>query len=502
MKKQLMLIVLILFSCFLTSCVKNQKNNDIPMYLHGSYHGECLYENPAFSSMILEKEFVFEENKYNDIIAETKTKINNFFVNVSSNTLPLDDLKECNLINFYVLGIKDGLKKGIYVFKVKSELYLFEANYFDSEYIVQRGYKLEKAGSVNKNTVINTSKNDTFFPTEKNDFHKEELIFSFDKYINEQRPSLSQLGEYELSCYTSEEIYNKYQLDIFEVSFGDKIYYYIKHLDDIYLIVPFDLGAPNSCCITHFAVTDINNDGCIEILSSVVTFADRGYYYYCNSFITVIDTKTKKVMELFGKHNGVTYFKENEDGVISLYSTGEVKPVVEDLNNGKLDEKYYDYATELESVPVLNVANYRFDSKYIEASCDLFDVEITIDDENILFPYIFDSASIYPHFDINVKMRYLGSTFTYTSPDGYLDSAIVKFVNSEHQIGYESFGTITVVTKFTVYNGMIIERNYRFNEGLQRINEPGVYDMVIEYVNEETGISDKVVIKEFLKITR
>ena len=99
-------------------------------------------------------------------------------------------------------------------------------------------------------------------------------------------------------------------------------------------------------------------------------------------------------------------------------------------------------------------------------------------------------------------MRYLGSTFTYTSPDGYLDSAIVKFVNTEHQIGFESFGTITVVTKFTVYNGMIIERNYRFNEGLERINEPGVYDMVIEYVNEETGISDKIVIKEFLKITR
>ena len=80
MKKQLMLIVLILFFCFLTSCVKNPKNNDIPMYLHGSYHGECLYESPVFSSMILEKEFVFEENKYNDVIAETKTKINNFFV--------------------------------------------------------------------------------------------------------------------------------------------------------------------------------------------------------------------------------------------------------------------------------------------------------------------------------------------------------------------------------------------------------------------------------------
>ena len=49
---------------------------------------------------------------------------------------------------------------------------------------------------------------------------------------------------------------------------------------------------------------------------------------------------------------------------------------------------------------------------------------------------------------------------------------------------------------------MEIEREYRYNEDLNMVNEVGIYDMVITYENKETNLKESIVIKDFLQLTR
>ena len=88
------------------------------------------------------------------------------------------------------------------------------------------------------------------------------------------------------------------------------------------------------------AITDINNDGYIEILTAINTFADRTTSYYCTSFVRIIDTKLKDIIEIVNYKN-INYFKENEAGIISIYNANGVMPVVDDLHDGILDGKYF-----------------------------------------------------------------------------------------------------------------------------------------------------------------
>ena len=43
---------------------------------------------------------------------------------------------------------------------------------------------------------------------------------------------------------------------------------------------------------------------------------------------------------------------------------------------------------------------------------------------------------------------------------------------------------------------MEIEREYRYHEDLNIVNEVGTYDMVITYENEETNLKESIVIKD------
>lgn len=354
---------------------------------------------------------------------------------------------------------------------------------------------------VEQTKKINTQANFTFFPSPKSNLHEKELQIAYEEYMIEHNWDLSPWGTYEIYNYTSEEIYNKYNLDVFEVYYEKASYYFIKYNDILFQISPFDLSHSNSQCINHIAITDINNDGYIEILTATNSFADRGRDYYCTSFIRVIDTKSKNSIKITDYDN-INYFKENEEGVISIYNADGIMPVVEDLHDGILDEKYYNLATNLFDTPVLNTSHYEFDEKYVKTSCDLFEVEITINDGSIKFPYLFKSTSNSPYFTINVKMTYLGETFSYTSPDGYLDGAVVSFVNNDSTINCEGWGAFAVITKFVITTGMEIEREYRYHEDLNVVNEVGLYDMVITYENEETNLKESIVIKDFLQVTR
>ncbi|MBR2336962.1 MAG: hypothetical protein IKA61_03335 [Clostridia bacterium] len=344
--------------------------------------------------------------------------------------------------------------------------------------------------------------NFTFCPSQKSDMHNEELIIAYESYIIEHNRDLSSLGAYEIYNFTNEDVYYKYELDVFVVSYEKSSYYFVKHKDTVYQISPFDMNNENSHCVNHVAITDTNKDGYIEILTALNTFANRITSYYCTSFISVIDTKSKYSIEITD-YNNIDYFKENEEGVISIYNANGVKPVVSDLHDGILDEKYYELATNLFDAPVLNTSNYEFKERNLTAACDLFKVEITINDASINFPYVFKSSYYSsPYFTINVKMTYLGEEFSYTSPDGYLDGATVSFVNDSSVINCEDWLATTVVTKFVIVPGMEIERGYRYHESLNVVNEVGVYDMVITYENEETSLKESIVIEDFLQLTR
>ena len=95
-------------------------------------------------------------------------------------------------------------------------------------------------------------------------------------------------------------------------------------------------------------------------------------------------------------------------------------------------------------------------------------------------------------------MTYLGETFSYISPDGYLDGATVSFVNDNDSIYYEGWLAADVITEFVIMTGMEIERKYVYHEDLNTVNEVGIYDMVITYENEETNLKESIVIKDFL----
>ena len=347
---------------------------------------------------------------------------------------------------------------------------------------------------------INTRDNRTFFPTEKSDLHRDELEEAYKKHPYHTNQDITgRWGEYEVFNHISRRYSRRYDLDIFEVCYSEKSVYLVKHKDKIYDIAPFALSNGSLHFISHIAVTDINNDGYIEILTSVCsTRFDRNYGW---SYITIIDTKTESSVNMFDHYN-IDYFKENEEGVISIYNTNGVLPdskeLSKDISNGKLDESYYDLSNNLYEVPKLNTIKYTFKEHSFKTSCDLYEVEIIIDDDTITFPYITQTPR---SFTINVKMTYLGEPFTYVNDSGYLDGATILFVNSNNQIEGRSGLHTQVVTKFNITYGMVIENKYIYYDHIDEPNEPGIYDMVINYQNIIAGINESITIEDFLEVS-
>ncbi len=346
---------------------------------------------------------------------------------------------------------------------------------------------------------INIKANYTFFPTEKSDLNREELKTAYQSYTVAQDMELEAWGNYEIFNYVSQTDSDQYDLDIFQVHYADNSLYYVKHKDAMYPISPFPMNNQKSHCINHVAITDINNDGYIEILTAILSFSDQNDSG--TSFVQVTDTRTGHSIDIT-EYDTMYYFKENKDGVISIYNTNCKLPASEDLQNGKLNEQYYDFAHVLFDVPVLNTSNYEFKERSFKTSCDLYSVEITVTDNSIRFPYLLMFTQTPISFEINVKMTYLGEPFSYISPDTYLDGATVSFVNGSNTIVSEKGAVNTAITQFDITQGMIIDRTYRYNDDLKALNEVGVYDMVITYENEEADLKESIVIEDFLKISR
>ena len=47
-----------------------------------------------------------------------------------------------------------------------------------------------------------------------------------------------------------------------------------------------------------------------------------------------------------------------------------------------------------------------------------------------------------------------------------------------------------------------MERDYRYNEDLNILFEPVIYDMVIKFENKENKIEDTIILKDFLLLKR
>ena len=350
-------------------------------------------------------------------------------------------------------------------------------------------------------TKLSTKANDIFFPTQRSNLHNEELVQAFEKHKEEKKLNTDSWGEYIIYNYISEEKSKQYNMDIFEVYTLERSLFYVKHNEDFYPVFPFDMNNANSHCITHIAITDINEDGYIEILTAAVAFAQRKNSFYFNSFIYVTDTYTKMSIQVYGWDN-LNYFKEDMKNVICIYKTNNIKPRAEDLVNGKLDEKYYESAKWLYDTPKLNTTTYTFNEKKLSTSCELYKVDIVINDENLEFPYLFKNTLGFPRFSVNVIMTYLGETFTYTHSNGYLAGATVSFVNEKGTVEDEGFGVTAVMSKFTIFKGMEIDRTYRFNETINHENKAGTYDLVINYQNKQHNINESIIIEDFLTISR
>ena len=549
LKKTITLICILLLNLVLNGCIAN--NDPIQnIIIDGIFDCDLLYKDKSMQQVpnninIIIKNNMLEGYEFNDYRI-----VGDFFVNVDEiDKSKIELLLDKDKVWYAEINSSD--KVGYYLTLVDSYFYLYICNYsIDKSYNIYALYKLtkydldnynceegihlwEKDGSnsdiinpndydclicgKSKQEVENNdvhihkyenglcdcgkimgdlSSNFTFFPSEKNDLHHKELLEAFNN-IDENFESY---GNYEIYNFTSVDVSEKYNLDIFKVEYSKESLYLAKHNDKIYSISPFPLNNQNNHCLTHVAITDINSDGYFELFTSLISYSnkERGY---CTSYLKVIDTYTGFDVEFFD-YDSICYFKENNDGIISIYNTIDILPAASDINNGKFKETYYNDATNLLDTPELNTSRYDFKERYIEEYCDLYSVKINIRDNSIYFPYLFKTTYTPPTFEIDVEMTYLGETFTYTNSDTYLDGAIVYFVNDESNIVCEPWGAGDAITTFVIFNGMVIDRTYSYCEDLNYLNKEGVYDMVILYANRYQNIYEPIVIEDFLTVSR
>lgn len=364
------------------------------------------------------------------------------------------------------------------------------------------GNPINNGQSDNINQDIYKGSNYAFFPCEKEEVNSESLTKSYEEYLESLSLDYSStFGEYKIFNHISKDDKEKTNIDLFSVEYETISFYFIKYEDSMYEISPFSLSKENNNCITHIGISDVNNDGHIEIYSAVNSFKNRGDYYYCTSFLKVYDSKLKTYIAATDYDN-VNYFKENNEGVLCIYNADGILPIEDDLSNGVLDSKYYSLATNLFDTPILNTSKYEFENKNITKECKLYSVDITINENTIYFPVLLEKAYVMPCFTIDVKMTYLGKTFSYTNPTLYLDGATVIFKNGRNEIFYEQWGELDAVADFTIETGQVIERTYKYNESLNYRFEEGTYDMVINYKNEKNNIDQSIIVYNFLKVSR
>ena len=299
-------------------------------------------------------------------------------------------------------------------------------------------------------------------------------------------------SKYRLEDAEYKEFYNympryisaKYNIDAFKVIYNRGEYtfaeVYIRHNGRISPVDPFGTLPHDNSGFVHFAMTDLNSDGYYELLSSYGSSStSRAGDKRFSSYITVIDSKTDNYKRsIIPCYDGFIYFKPNEEKRICAY-VSEMKDIVK--------------ATTLYTEFEINNYKYEFLTENFSMESENYKVDVTIGEDTINFPVLFQGS--YVTFIVNIKMTYLGETFTYTNPTGYCNGAEPLFKNSENEIHTDPWFETDVESTFTIKTGQVIERTYEFSRWYNSPEAEGVYDLCIEYRGEEICKSDFLTVK-------
>ena len=361
---------------------------------------------------------------------------------------------------------------------------------------------------------IYTGENYVFFPTAKSNLHNSELKEAFENFIASSNPYWTPAPDYEVYNFVDAKTSKRYDIDIFQTYHKkeEQVQYYVRQGQDVYALS--SASSIYTTCLTNCAITDIDHDGNIEILvACLVIFDDTNNH----SNVYVIDTNTKTSTSLT-YYDSASYFKESEDGVVSIYnlSTGKT-PAQKDGESGVLDRSYFDKATVLADAPMLNTINFEFKQRFFEASCNLFNIVGTVNVIEDKFPYLFKDR--YPHsiaFEIEFTMTYLGESFSYVAASNFPISPSAKFVSDDKIIAPNMISGRWWYppAKYEVVTGQETVVKSNFPCVYEYLNAVGTYDLVISYdVNYDGGCSeefpdvvavsvhDQIVIEDFLTIT-
>ena len=366
---------------------------------------------------------------------------------------------------------------------------------------------------------ICVSENFIFFPEERNDLHNAELREAFEKYVAQTHPYWDVGTDYALYNHVSEEISKKYNLDIFETRHveSEQIGFYIKHKDSVKEL--FSIHTSRAGCITNCAITDVNNDGYIEILiASGVLFGLNDSH----ANVYILDTRTDYLLEAT-RYDEVFFLKENDDKVVSFYTLEEGTYFDKNCSvNGVFNSAFLDKANVLAVVPELNTTKLSFKDTSFTASCDLFDVVVQVEDIASSFPYLIAEEYGFHYVDIlahavKVRMTYLGEPFTYIGNTTYLPGVIPQLVKNEKSVSASSITPLwgDMPTKHIVTTGMEIDSSLGIYLPGDEPYEVGVYDLILTYsVNEPGGtyeefgeiapvsVYGQIIIEDFLTVTR
>ena len=359
---------------------------------------------------------------------------------------------------------------------------------------------------------ICVSENFIFFPEERNDLHNAELREAFEKYLD-VHTNLDATQSYTVYNFLNEEISEKYDLDIFEIQYHKNTTNRIllKHRDCVHQLC--EISVSSIGYITNCAITDINNDGYVEILVALVLAGGTNY-----SKVAILDTKTD-LLKYKGFKDKVIYLKENDDNVVSFYAfETSFYPNTNTIRCGVLSHEYFEKESILAFTPELNATKFNFKETSLTASCDVFSVVVQVEDVESAFPYLIeDKYRKILAYVIKIRMTYLGEPFTYVSNGNYVFGAMPKLVKNEKPVSASSITPLwfPVPTKHTITTGMEIDSYYDIYPYSDTPYEVGVYDLILTYgVNEPGGtyeefgeiapvsVYGQIIIEDFLTVTR
>ena len=322
--------------------------------------------------------------------------------------------------------------------------------------------------------------NDYFLPSKGKNLHQERFEKKFDEILSSNENEV----EYEvLGNYVPAEKSKLYDFDAFIVKIENFYNFYVWYKNNIYCVSEIPVNEKSDVSFVHFAVTDINNDGYKEIMTSINFNQNSEKNPHSISYVSIIDEKTEKQVFLNTIYNGFAYFKKDKTGVLGVYTSDE-----EIINNGK-----YNTSNTLVCTLVKNDYQFSYKENAYEVLSDNYKVIVNIEEDDFYFPVLSNSGI---GFDVNVIMTYLGETFSYTNGSGYLDGATCTFVYDDKKIMCEGWGETGIIREFEVYTGMVIDRTYKYPQSLDKQFDEGTYDMVITYRGET------VIIEDFLTISK